>query len=86
VTAELVQTLRDFGEMPLEGGNTDPLIEVMNSLARQAADEIERLRSILRAILHADERGQGTPYAEAMEAAAKAVGWKQREANDVRLD
>jgi predicted short-subunit dehydrogenase-like oxidoreductase (DUF2520 family) len=45
-----------------------------------AADEIDRLRDILRAILHADERGQGQPFAEAMEAAAEAVKWGRREA------
>ena len=41
----IVAELRAFGEMPLEGDNADPLIEVMNSLAHQAADEIENLRA-----------------------------------------
>lgn len=36
---------------------------------------IERLESCLRAILAADERGQGLPYAEAMDEAAILVGW-----------
>jgi hypothetical protein len=53
---------------------------------KRGEDRADHLTRILRAILHADERGQGTPYAEAMEAAAKAVGWKQQEANDVRSD
>lgn len=44
---DLVRSLRDFGEMPPEGGDSDPLIEVMNSLAHKAADEIERLRKLL---------------------------------------
>lgn len=32
-----------------------------------------RVRRILRAILDADERGQGSPFAEAMDAARKAL-------------
>lgn len=44
----LVESLRGFGEMPLEGGDTDPLIEVMHSLAHEAADRIEALESALR--------------------------------------
>ena len=43
----LIRALRDFGEMPLEGGDSDPLIEVMNGLAHQAASEIERLQRII---------------------------------------
>lgn len=43
-STDLVTTLRAFGEMPFEGGSVDPVIDVMNSLAHQAADEIERLR------------------------------------------
>ncbi len=35
----------------------------------KAAAEIELLRGLLDAILAADERGQGLPYAEAMKAA-----------------
>lgn len=35
---------------------------------------LERAHSILLAILSADERGQGQPFAEAMEAAAKEIG------------
>lgn len=46
-TTDLVRTLREFGEMPLEGGRVDPLIETVNGLAHQAADEIERLRDAL---------------------------------------
>ena len=52
--------------------------DVDDDAPREAADEIERLRGILRAILHADERGQGQPFAEAMDAAVKAVGWGNR--------
>ena len=46
-TTDLLASLRAIGEMPLEGGRTDPLIEVMNSLAHQAADEIERLQRVI---------------------------------------
>jgi len=41
---DIVRDLRDFGEMGLEGGAADPLIDVMHSVATQAADEIDRLR------------------------------------------
>jgi len=47
-TTDLVSALRAVGEMPLEGGAVDPLIDVMNSLAHRAADEIERLRALVR--------------------------------------
>jgi len=40
---------------------------------RECFNEIEQLRRILSAILAADERGQGIPFAEAMEAAHKAI-------------
>jgi hypothetical protein len=45
--------------------------------------ENERLRRILRAILDADERGQGTPFGEAMKAARKALrdGKEMNDAN-----
>jgi len=49
--SDLLTALRDFSEMPLEGGKADPMIETMNALAKQAADEIERVsaqRDILR--------------------------------------
>jgi len=38
------------------------------------AAEIERLRGLLRAIIEADERGQGQPFAEAMQKARAALG------------
>jgi hypothetical protein len=38
-----------------------------------ARDRIAELESILRDILAADERGQGLPFAEAMERAHKAL-------------
>lgn len=44
---DIVSVLRDFVEMPLEGGYCDPLIEVMNSVADRAANEIERLREVV---------------------------------------
>lgn len=44
---KLIESLRAFGEMPLEGDSVDPLIAVMNSLAHQAADEIERLQRVI---------------------------------------
>lgn len=37
--------LLDFCEMGLDGGAPDPLIEVMHSMARQAAAEIASLRA-----------------------------------------
>jgi len=40
----IIQRLREFAEMPLEGGDIDPVIEVMHGVAREAAAEIERLR------------------------------------------
>ncbi len=44
---DIIEQLRLYGELPLEGDdNVDPLISVMNSLAHQAADEIERLRAL----------------------------------------
>lgn len=39
------------------------------NLCAEAAAEIRKLRGMLDAILAADERGQGLPYAEAMKAA-----------------
>ena len=42
-------------------------------IQHEAADRIADLEDILRAILHADERGQGTPFAEAMDRAHKAL-------------
>jgi hypothetical protein len=33
------------------------------------------LADMIRAILHADERGQGAGYAEAMATAARAIGY-----------
>lgn len=38
-------------------------------------DEITRLRANLFAILHGDETGQGVQYREAIDAAAKAIGY-----------
>lgn len=56
--------------------STDLVAELRSSstawpfeLFGRAADEIERCRRLLDAILAADERGQGLPFAEAMEAA-----------------
>lgn len=53
----------------IEDSNTTPAEAVAELHA-----EIERLRAILGAILAADERGQGLPFAEAMDRARKAVG------------
>jgi hypothetical protein len=39
--AELVRNLRGFGQMMPEGGPSDPLIEIMASIADEAADAIE---------------------------------------------
>lgn len=44
---DIVDQLRAYGELPFEGGDADPLIEVMHSLAHQAAAEIESLRAQL---------------------------------------
>ena len=40
---------------------------------RRAETRVAELEAIIRAILDADERGQGQPFAEAMERAHKAV-------------
>lgn len=42
--SDIVKQLRDFAEMPLEGGPCDALIDVFTGMAKEAADEIERLR------------------------------------------
>jgi len=47
--------------------------ELRKGWLRECMADIERLRRILSAILAADERGQGIPFAEAMEAAHKAL-------------
>ena len=57
-----------YGPGLVKGGDAAVLKDVLGAL-----DENERLRSILRAILAADERGQGTPFGEAMAAAAKEL-------------
>jgi hypothetical protein len=75
---------RKLHEFAVHGSDSAPRRAPLDR--KRGEDRAEHLTRILRAILHADERGQGTPYAEAMEAAAKAVGWKQQEANDVRSD
>lgn len=43
-------------------------------LIENAANRIEYLERILGAILDADERGQGQPFKEAMDAAHNALG------------
>jgi hypothetical protein len=53
-TPTLTKSLRAFGEMPAEGGDADPLIEVMNSLAHQAADRIEALEADLKMLICLD--------------------------------
>ena len=71
--ASLVATLRDFGEMPTEGGAADPLIEVMNSLARQAVEQIAEAQSrITRAIAALDAAPDVDP-AKATGAQAEAA-------------
>lgn len=51
--------------------------ELLKSGQRYMALEKERdtLRQLVEAILLADERGQGLPFKEAMDAAAKAINW-----------
>ena len=39
---------------------------------------VAELARIICAILAADERGQGVRFGEAMDAAARAVGWRDR--------
>jgi len=41
----------------------------------QADEKVKTLRQLVEAILLADERGQGLPFKEAMEAAARAINW-----------
>jgi hypothetical protein len=59
----------------LATGHGDTIEDLLVELDGQVR-ELQRLPGIIRAILAADERGQGTPFAEAMDVAAKAVGWK----------
>jgi hypothetical protein len=54
------------------GGGSMPNSKIKD-LCSDAAAEIEQLRFLLRAILAADERGQGQPFADAMDAAAREV-------------
>lgn len=44
---DLVKQLNDFQHMMPEGGSIDPLIEVFQSLAKEAADAIDRLTAEL---------------------------------------
>jgi len=41
----------------------------------QLDSDLTTLRQLVEAILLADERGQGLPFKEAMDAAAKAINW-----------
>jgi len=41
--SDLVKSLREFAELPFEGSDADPLIEVMHGLASEAADALETL-------------------------------------------
>lgn len=50
-----------------------PLGGLRSATPGECVQEIQRLRVILAAIIDADERGQGVGYAEAMDAAVKAI-------------
>lgn len=58
--------------------------EAWQQRAEAAEAERDGLRRIGRALLAADERGQGVPWQEAMDALHKAVGMSQPNAADVR--
>ena len=75
---DIVERLKAFAEMPLEGGSTDPLIDVMNSLAAEAAAEIERLRGALETIeaAHVPDQPMTSPVDE--------VAWVQRHVGTLR--
>lgn len=49
--------------------------ELNQTIARMSdnAERIEQLETVIRKILEADERGQGTPFAEAMKEAADLI-------------
>lgn len=67
----------------------DSLIETLQAQLRQVEGQSKQqaeeavivfakyttLRQLVEAVLLADERGQGLPFKEAMEAAAKAINW-----------
>ena len=72
-TPTLTKSLRAFGEMPAEGGDADPLIEVMNSLAHQAADRIEALEAALRRIVEATPFSTNSATPQHMASWTKAV-------------
>lgn len=48
--SDIVEQLRDMAEMPLGGAPVDPLIEVIQHMGHEAADEILRLRAELAAL------------------------------------
>lgn len=47
--------------------------EAKDQALEMLVNELSSYKIIVKAILEADERGQGTPFAEAMEAARKLV-------------
>lgn len=53
---DLVKMLRDYAEMPNEGTDLDPLIDVMRGLAQEAANEIEAQRSRVHALMETIRR------------------------------
>ena len=57
----------------------EAVVTFLEEYDKRAIDDdnrIQELTGIIRAILAADERGQGVGYAEAMAIAAKVVGWE----------
>ena len=72
--AELANVQTACAYLQLERDNI--AVQRDTALAKLSVIRAERdaLRAILRAILEADERGQGQPFAEAMERAHVALG------------
>lgn len=81
-TTNLLERLRGNYTIPVNDG-AGPLND-SDTFTRQfpappiqleAATKIERLTRLIHAILHADERGQGINFTEAMQMAAKETGY-----------
>ncbi len=80
----LVKELRDFAEMPAEGGICDPLIEVMHKLSAQAADEIENLAERLE-VSHVWQMVPGGTDLERVDAPDSLANWDGIACRDVTI-